>query len=306
MSDLFRKKSLEKLSSPDQLDLLMKVTNAKGWVALIAIGGLVALALTWGIYGSIPEKVAGQGLFIRPGGLLEITAPSAGQIEDIYIKTGDILKKGYPIARIRQKELLEEIKAQRRLLTDMENRFKKRSSSKKRESSMEEDISFDKRKVLREKVNDLRKQEEWLKEKLVNQNQLLNEGLIIKQTLIDTESTLASVQQHILEAQNAQTQANLSLQKTFSQNDRELETLLDEIIQRERELDRKTQELETASKVISPYACRVVEINSYRDSLISKGTPIAKVELIDNSVRSLESVLYFPAAQASRIKKGIL
>jgi len=231
MSDLFRKKSLEKLSSPDQLDLLMKVTNAKGWVALIAIGGLVALALTWGIYGSIPEKVAGQGLFIRPGGLLEITAPSAGQIEDIYIKTGDILKKGYPIARIRQKELLEEIKAQRRLLTDMENRFKKRSSSKKRESSMEEDISFDKRKVLREKVNDLRKQEEWLKEKLVNQNQLLNEGLIIKQTLIDTESTLASVQQHILEAQNAQTQANLSLQKTFSQNDRELESLLDEIIQ---------------------------------------------------------------------------
>ena len=33
---IFRKTALEKLSSPEQLDELMKITTPKGWVALIA------------------------------------------------------------------------------------------------------------------------------------------------------------------------------------------------------------------------------------------------------------------------------
>lgn len=305
MSDLFRKKSLDKLSSPEQLDRLMKVTDAKGWAALTALCGLVIAAVLWGIFIRIPEKVAGQGLFIRPGGLLEITAPSSGQIKDIYIQTGDIVKKGYPIARITQKELLEDIKIQRKALDSLEEMFRKRSSSGQKESALASSISFETRKALREKVNDLRSQYKWLSEKAESQEKLLAEGLITKQTLIDTKSALAAIQQQIYDAENSQTQADLTLHQQFNQNDRDLESLMNEIEAKEREIERKNMELETASKVLSPYTCRIVEMNTYNGSQIAQGTPIAKIELIDNSIKTLEAVVYFPADKGSRIKQGM-
>ena len=35
--ELFRKSAVEKLSSPEQLDVMMQVTSPKGWVALTGV-----------------------------------------------------------------------------------------------------------------------------------------------------------------------------------------------------------------------------------------------------------------------------
>ena len=39
---LFREEAMDKMSSPDELDRLMRVTDPKGWLALIALLALVA------------------------------------------------------------------------------------------------------------------------------------------------------------------------------------------------------------------------------------------------------------------------
>ena len=46
-SNIFRKVSLERLASPEQLDQLMRVTDARGWVALAGLGLILLTAVGW-------------------------------------------------------------------------------------------------------------------------------------------------------------------------------------------------------------------------------------------------------------------
>ncbi|HLM66603.1 MAG TPA: hypothetical protein VK358_03705, partial [Longimicrobium sp.] len=63
--EIFRSVALERLSSPEQLDQLMQVTTPRGWLLLVGVGALLATALVWGLLGSVPERIAGQGILIR-------------------------------------------------------------------------------------------------------------------------------------------------------------------------------------------------------------------------------------------------
>ena len=79
---IFRKVALERLSSPEQLDQLMQVTNPQGWLALVGLCALLAAALLWGIFGSVPTETTGEGILLRQGGVSELVAagtePTAG------------------------------------------------------------------------------------------------------------------------------------------------------------------------------------------------------------------------------------
>ena len=110
-NQIFRKVSLERLSSPEQLDMLMRVTSPRSWVALLALCGLVAVAIGWGIFGSIPTKVNGVCILIRPGGVNEILTPGAGRVTDISVDVGDSVREGQMIARIERYDALEQIKS---------------------------------------------------------------------------------------------------------------------------------------------------------------------------------------------------
>ncbi len=50
---IFRKKSLEQISTPEQLDDYIKVTKPSVWVVLIATILLIAGVLVWAVFGKI-------------------------------------------------------------------------------------------------------------------------------------------------------------------------------------------------------------------------------------------------------------
>ena len=55
--ELFRKKSLDKVKSPDHLDDYIQVSNPGVWLLLISIIVLLAGAFIWGIFGHIDSTV---------------------------------------------------------------------------------------------------------------------------------------------------------------------------------------------------------------------------------------------------------
>lgn len=64
-STLFRKESLERLSSPEQLDQLMQIVSPKSWLPLGTLGVLVIGGLIWSVLGRIPITVTGDGLLVE-------------------------------------------------------------------------------------------------------------------------------------------------------------------------------------------------------------------------------------------------
>jgi hypothetical protein len=97
---LFRQTALERLSSPEQLDQLVRVTHPLGWLALLALSLVLLGAILWGILGSLPVQVVGQGLLLSAGGLHDVVSPATGQIVELDSGAGDVIQAGQIVARI--------------------------------------------------------------------------------------------------------------------------------------------------------------------------------------------------------------
>ncbi len=61
-SNLFRKSSIERISSPEQLNDYLKITNIRIWCILGALFILLSGFVIWGFSGSIPETVQINGV----------------------------------------------------------------------------------------------------------------------------------------------------------------------------------------------------------------------------------------------------
>lgn len=116
---LFRKVALDKLSSPEQLDQLITVTTPKAWFALLALACILATSVLWGVFGSIPTRVNGQGVIANSFGIYNIVNSSSGQISDIRVVVGDHVKKGAVVARIDQPQMAEQINDLKKELTQL-------------------------------------------------------------------------------------------------------------------------------------------------------------------------------------------
>jgi multidrug resistance efflux pump len=116
---LFRKAALDRLSSPEQLDTLMRVTDAKGWLALVGCSLIIATAIVWGIMGSVRTKVDANGILLGGGGLIELSAQGDGDLISIDVAAGDVVKKDQVIAKIAQPALTQQIESQKRRLAEL-------------------------------------------------------------------------------------------------------------------------------------------------------------------------------------------
>lgn len=110
-SRVFRQTALDRLSSPEQLDQLVRVANPQGWAALGVLTGLLAVALLWGWFGSIPVEVAGDGILqSRNGGPVHGSHADGEELQAIlFLPPGEARKVSAGMeARILPAELRRE------------------------------------------------------------------------------------------------------------------------------------------------------------------------------------------------------
>ncbi len=60
--EVFRKKSMERVSSPEKLNDYIQVTTPSMWIVIAALIILLAGVLIWGIFGKISVKMPGGGM----------------------------------------------------------------------------------------------------------------------------------------------------------------------------------------------------------------------------------------------------
>ena len=58
MSDLFRKKSLDRVRAPEELNDYIRVTGLPVWIILIALIIMLLGMLSWGIFGTVEAQNA--------------------------------------------------------------------------------------------------------------------------------------------------------------------------------------------------------------------------------------------------------
>lgn len=97
---LFRKAALDKLASPERLDVLMQVTSPKGWIALLTIAGLLAAVVAWSVFGTLPERIDGQGMLTGEGGLRQIRASGDGRLTRLTLAVNQTVEPDQMVGEI--------------------------------------------------------------------------------------------------------------------------------------------------------------------------------------------------------------
>src|SRR5262245_34150438 len=91
---MFRQVTLDRMSSPGQLDRLITLTPPTGWAALAALAALVATITAWSVFGSVPTRVSGAGILVERGGqVFDAMAPAAGVLA-MVAPVGTIVHQG--------------------------------------------------------------------------------------------------------------------------------------------------------------------------------------------------------------------
>ncbi|MFN7916631.1 MAG: hypothetical protein U0Q55_14915 [Vicinamibacterales bacterium] len=108
---LFRKATIDKVSSPEQLDLMMRVTSPVGWLALTAMAAMITAVGVWSVMGTIPDLVDAQGTLFRGERRYDIKATMSGSLTALDVRAGSTVQAGQVIAKITRVQASDEGKA---------------------------------------------------------------------------------------------------------------------------------------------------------------------------------------------------
>jgi len=324
--DIFRKVALDRLSSPEQLDQLIKVTTPRAWFTLLAVGVILAAAVIWGIWGSIPNKVSGQGILIKSGGVYNIVHSSAGQITDIRIRPGDSVKRGEVVARVDQPELVQQINRLKKQLAQLESLREARSGNDIKDLPLElyelvsriESARTSQALAGASYTKDLNDgqlaldQAEVLannqKDNVAKMALLFEQNAIPEIDLINAQKDLDLYQLQVRNHRTAVSALKSYYQEEISKSEKELQLLQSQleaqIFQAKADIAKLQNELDTKSAVISQVEGRVLEAKVSKGDIIQPGMRLFSLEREGESVK-LEVSMYVQAEVGKKIVPGM-
>ena len=302
---IFRKTSISRLSSPEQLDQLLELTSARSWIGLSAYGCLLGLALLWGAYGEIQTRVHGTGVLIQTGGVLSVVASAGGRVVNVPIRPGDVLEEGQVVARVEHPDLAETLKLARERARDLRKRETEASALAARMAQARRELAGQRRASAQAELTSTRERAAWLEARVASQERLLKDGIVtqaaVQATRRELQIALEQAERLSAEHEHIQTEA-LAEESARAQTAMQLRFEADEAT---REVERLEVQYERAIEVRSPYAGRVLEVVVNAGSLVGAGGVVARLDRPRDEAGSLEAVLYVPAEDGKRLKPGM-
>lgn len=299
---IFRAVSLERLSSPDQLDRLLTVTDSKTWMAQFALFGVLGAAILWAYTGRIPQVVSGQGVIVRRGGVLNVVTAGSGVVDKLDVHVGDKIGVHQVVAKVSQPAMTEKLKSAQEALAQARREADRSHAVLEGEAKLEVETIERKRTNAAREITHLEEQAKLARDQVAAQDQLLAWGLVTKQKTIEARQNVASIEDQIA---NVRAQINeldaqeFSARARISEGDAEKQLRIQDL---ERNLSEVEKELETEEDVISPYSGEVLEVKILPGATVTAGDPVLSMQ---PDVQDLKVLLYLPTEQAKDVRPGM-
>ena len=302
---VFRKVSLERLSSPEQLDQVMQVTNPRGWLALAAVGSLLAMAIAWGIFGSLSEKVQGGGILVKSGGVFEVASPADGRVTDVSVSVGDSVTEGQVVAWIAQPEMSAQLREAKARLNAMRAEYERTLSFSGNDARLQSQSVAEQRRSLTQAIAADEQTLRSLAERVRSQEALVEQGLMTRSTLLGTRQQLDQVQEKIRTARSQLAQLEVQKATNDNQRNQQVSASRRDIQMAELEVAKMERDLRRASQIVSPYTGRILELMTEQGKMIGRGQPVLTLDLTGRDVKNLVAVIYVPAVHGKKVKPGM-
>jgi HlyD family secretion protein len=317
---LFRPQALARVSNPDNLDRLLRVVRARDWIPLVALAGLLALGGVWTLLGSVPTKVAGRGVLLRPRRVVPVQALGGGRLEALSVRAGDLVQKGILLARVDQSELHRRIQDDRQLLLllEMQDRTKAASQEQqmalqRQQDQLERRFLEAQRQSLERSLADARTLGELLQRRFRSMQELRKEGLVapVAPEVIESEQAWRENQARLLDYQARLEQIDGQAKHLETRFSTLLRENLDATTARQNQIAELRARIAQAEvqqarsgDITSEYGGRVVEVFAAVGQVVPAGGALLSLEIQDANA-DLVGLLYFPVKDGKRIQPGM-
>jgi HlyD family secretion protein len=280
-SNLFRKAALDKLASPERLDVLMHVAAPRDAVAKWTVAALISAAVLWGIFGRIPERIPGDGQLQGGGGTQQIVAAGEGLLSTITVAENDNVKEGQQIGTIAGVGLQQSTQAEEARYQEAERQL---TLTRSLESGHIADLETKRQNF----VGLMQAQELQLarKEPLVKSGDLPAKDLLqIRNTIEGLKSSITDIDIQINRRQAAIKSAESMVR------------------QAKIDLDQATNTVAEVTQVRAPTTGRVTRVYKQQGDPVSRGDVLVDVE-VASADGAMEIVAFVPATYGQRVEAG--
>ena len=320
-SKLFRKVALDRLSSPEQLDMLMRVIKPKAWLALITLLLLIFGATSWGWFGSLPDKIiAKKCVLLKPVGLAVVTSESDGYVTDFAVELGDMVEKGSVVARIAQPDLIYRIRQAEIYVHELEAHEKMVNSFASQGVALTQKIVVRNKQLFesqivfaQQRVENAQERARLAAERLTMHGELYAKGLVtdqarmaLREGAINARQDAVSASLEVINLQNQIDELKLTDLERDKQGRSEIASAGAQLKEARRQLDSLVQKEKVSTVVISQYSGRVTEIKARNGMLVYRGTPVITIERDNLNKANLEAVIYLPLGDGRRVLPQML
>jgi HlyD family secretion protein len=303
---IFREVAINRLSSPEELDNLLQVTSARGWLALAGIGLLILTAIGWSLVGRLPTKLVGQQcILVKNGGVKVLTSSASGKLSDLAVEAGDRVTRGQIIGRLEQNDLLEKISAGEARMKEVQRQYDQAAALAAQGEALRAVTMAQQSQNLTHQLAAAKQKSKLLKERIDTQAALFDQGLITKQTLIASQLELAAVQLDIETTQSQFKQLEVTRLEAKKQSDTEVTQLKNQLEDAKRNVALMLRDTKSFTAIVSPYTGRVVEVKAAEGQLVERGTHLVSVEPTGVDVNEMEAYLYLPASEGKKVANGM-
>lgn len=301
---VFRKVALARLSSPEQLDQLMRITDAKGWIILLAFGVVLVTATVWGVLGSIPHNVGGTGILVKSGGVFEVIAMSGGRVTDVAVTVGEVVVEGQVVARMAQPELAEQLREARAVLVALKKEHAQTVAHGSQDVTLQTRMLAQQQATVEQTIASSQQSATWHTERIAIQETLVRDGLLTRQTLLNTHQQLDAAKQQVSDGRSQLAQIAVKELDLRSRRAEEVRLSQTKIDAQERATIELERTLKAQGEIVAQHTGRILEILTEQGAVVGKGEAVLRLDLLGRTVKDLEAIIYVPSIHGKQIKAG--
>ena len=290
--------------SPEEMSRMLKITRPRYWISLSALGLLTLVAIIWGIFGSIPQKIDGLGEIVSGKGLHGIISLYSGGVEEVRFDLGEKVSEGDILLHLLQPELrhqLVELNAELDVLKLQDSLLLTRDTrdypNKMRFYNLEEER-------LKAELKHIQDQISFFELKMQQQQDLWDKGLATRENYVEAKNQLSDAHNKHTQTEQAVKTNELDQQswdydRQYKQEDYQgqIQILKKKITDLQDDYDRQTI-------MRSPVDGMIVDKSVTNGDFVNAGTRMMVVEDVGNEKNHLLD-LFIPFNSNAVVEPGM-
>lgn len=301
--ELFRKRALDRLASPEQLHERIRITAPAGWLALLAALAIIGGVGAWSVLGRLPEHATGQLLLLAEGGsILDVSSPTGGSVRRLDVRIGDVVAAGQVLGELLHPETERELRQARQVLAERLRDVERLAGAGAEEAAARRNAMVRQREAAALRIRLSQQREQLLRERLRNTDALYRDRLVTIGNRAQLQGELAALLQEISNAEAEMARSlseEIEMTRLSAQRLRDAELAAAEAARR---VVAAEEESTLATLLVSPAAGQVSELRAHPGSQLRPGQSVLTLEQAGSG---LTAALFVPADIGKRVQPGM-